>query len=113
MSNIKKLFGTRIKEIRKEKCLSQEELGERSGLHPTYIGGVERGERNISVENIEKIAVGLKINMGDLFPYSDHAESESEKEKIKNSILISIDDMNEDALSFISSIIKNLKKILK
>ncbi len=46
--------------------MSQEVLGERAGLHPTYIGSVERGERNISVDNMEKLARALNVTVVDL-----------------------------------------------
>lgn len=46
MDNITKLVGTRIRGFRKEKRLSQEELAEKCSLHPTYIGQLERGEKN-------------------------------------------------------------------
>ena len=60
-------FGKIIREIRKEKSLSQEELGFRSNLHRTYIGMIERGEKNISLENIEKLSRGLGVSMKLLF----------------------------------------------
>lgn len=60
MTDILKLFGDRVREIRKAQGLSQEELAERADLHNTYIGGVERGERNLSLKSIEKIAQALK-----------------------------------------------------
>lgn len=50
-----------IKKVRAEVGISQEELAERSGLHRTYIGGVERGERNITLESLEKIAKALNV----------------------------------------------------
>ncbi len=62
MADILKLFGNRVRDIRKTQGLSQEELAERAHLHNTYIGGVERGERNLSLKNIEKIARALKIS---------------------------------------------------
>lgn len=63
----KKQFGKRLRTIRKEKGWSQEELGFRAGLHRTYIGAIERGEQNVSIENIYKLAKALNINAKDLF----------------------------------------------
>lgn len=62
-----KVFGTKIRTIRLERDLSQERLAFLSGLHRTYIGAIERGERNISLKNIEKLAKALKISLEDLF----------------------------------------------
>lgn len=58
--SITKIFGQRVRHYRKLKNLSQEKLAELSGLHRTYIGSVERGERNITLVNAEKIANALK-----------------------------------------------------
>lgn len=58
---IKKSFGTRVRMMREQKGLSQEGLALICGLDRTYIGGVERGERNISLINIHKIAVALDV----------------------------------------------------
>ena len=60
-------FGKIIKEIREDKSISQEELGFRSNLHRTYIGMIERGEKNITLENIDKITKGLDVSMKLLF----------------------------------------------
>ena len=59
-------FGTRVRQFRLLKGLSQEELGYRSELHRTYIGMIERGERNITLVNIAKIANALEIPLKDL-----------------------------------------------
>ena len=67
MSNIKKDIGFRIREVRQEKGLSQEKLAALADLHRAYIGQVERGEKNIGVINLEKIAKALGINIKDLF----------------------------------------------
>lgn len=61
------LLGQNIKKYRYLKGVSQEQLAELSGLHRTYIGAVERGERNISVDNIEKICNALEIHIKELF----------------------------------------------
>ena len=59
-------FGVRVRARRLERGLSQERLGFSSGLHPTYISGVERGVRNLSLRNIVAIATALKIDPGEL-----------------------------------------------
>lgn len=63
---IKKRFGARVRELRLARGLSQEALAHEAGLDRTYIGGVERGERNISLVNISKIADALKVHAKDL-----------------------------------------------
>lgn len=65
-SNILKNFGQRIKLLRNKAALSQEELANISGLHRTYIGMIERGEKNITLKNIEKIAISLKVDISEL-----------------------------------------------
>lgn len=64
--NPKEIFGHNVRRIRTEAGLSQEELGYRAKLHRTYISSVERGERNVSIENIFAIARALKVRAGDL-----------------------------------------------
>ena len=65
-SNILISFGERVREIRKEKGLSQEELAHKADLHRTYIGMIERAEKNITLLNIEKIANALEVNINEL-----------------------------------------------
>ena len=60
-------IGQRIRNYRLQKKLSQEELAELCGLHPTYIGQVERGEKNATIESINKISAGLEISLNTLF----------------------------------------------
>ena len=67
MSEISKLIGQRIRNYRTQQKLSQEKLAELSGCHPTYIGQVERGEKNATLESIEKIASALNIPLAQLF----------------------------------------------
>ena len=66
-SEIQTLFGARLRELRKRKGFSQEALALACSLDRTYIGGVERGERNISLVNIYKIAEALSVDAKELF----------------------------------------------
>ena len=65
--DVKRIFGNRIRQLRKEADLSQEDLAELTGFHRTYIGMVERGERNPSLENLIKFAKCFKISLSKLF----------------------------------------------
>lgn len=66
-TDILKLFGNRIRQLRLEMHLSQEELADKAGMHRTYIGMIERAEKNITLVNIEKISKALNIRLTDLF----------------------------------------------
>ena len=65
---LQKAFGARLREVRKQKGFSQEGLALACGLDRTYVGGVERGERNISLVNINKIAAALGISAKEILP---------------------------------------------
>lgn len=65
--NIHKKFGDRIRSERRRLGLSQEQLAELAGLHRTYIGMIERAEKNITLLNIEKLAKALNLRIRDLF----------------------------------------------
>jgi len=66
-SEILKKFGNRVRELRKERNISQEELAYKADLHRTYIGMIERAEKNITLMNIEKIANALEVSIKDFF----------------------------------------------
>lgn len=60
-------FGRAIRRLREEQEINQEEAAERCGLHRTYYSGIERGVRNVSLVNIEKVAKGLRTSLPKLF----------------------------------------------
>ena len=59
-------FGTRVRELRLSKGYSQESFGAKCGLDRTYVGGIERGERNVALRNIESIAKALDVTLFEL-----------------------------------------------
>ena len=68
MSDVTARFGKRLREVREEAGISQETLAELAGLHRTYVSSVERGKNNISLVNIERLALALGVSMRDLMP---------------------------------------------
>ena len=60
------VFGRRVRELREERKLSQEKLAELAQLHRNYVGGIERGERNVGLLNIVKLAHGLNVRTSKL-----------------------------------------------
>lgn len=69
--DITQIFGEKVRLIRKDLHLSQDELADLCGLHRTYIGAVERGERNITLLNAEKIADALQVSLSTLVSRDD------------------------------------------
>jgi len=67
MKDIKKNFGEDIRKLRSQKWFSQEEFARKCWVHRTYMGLIERGETNITLENIAKIAKALEISIKELF----------------------------------------------
>ncbi len=94
-TSILKFLGSRIRDMRKSQRLSQEQLAKVSGLHHTYIGAVERGERNISIKSLLKITNALKIPIGEVFESVDLDRSNMENRVISQVLtLIRKEDKN-------------------
>ncbi|REJ91910.1 MAG: XRE family transcriptional regulator [Planctomycetota bacterium] len=68
MPDVKELFGRKLRSVRRSKGVSQERLAALAGLHRTYVSSVERGERNISLVNIDRLAAALDVSLRDLMP---------------------------------------------
>ena len=60
-------FGERVRALRTRIGLSQEQLAEKAGIHRTYVGGVERGERNLGLKNVFRLAKALGVSVAELF----------------------------------------------
>ncbi|WP_298676661.1 helix-turn-helix domain-containing protein [uncultured Megasphaera sp.] len=73
--NIQEAFGQAIRKLRMEQGISQEKFAHLCNLHRTYISDIERGVRNISLENIDKMAIALNIKISDIFKEVENDES--------------------------------------
>jgi transcriptional regulator with XRE-family HTH domain len=97
--DILQIVGRRVRDLRKQKGLSQEQLGELAGVHFTYIGKVERAEKNVSLLNLEKIALALKVTIFDLFIYGSNLRVEqNDKDVLLNQIIQQLNSLNKSDL---------------
>ena len=94
MNELLVLLGKRIRELRAAKKWSQEEFAHVSGLHRTYIGQIERGEKNISFENLSKVAGVLGVTLSELLAGLENAEVLDVESKVrsKSADLLKVDD---------------------
>jgi len=84
MSNLRKELGKRIRQLRKVKRWTQEVLAEKADMDYKYLGAIERGEKNLTLTNIEKISKGLGIETYQLFLFSlKNVQTEEETTEIK------------------------------
>ncbi|HDR6819594.1 helix-turn-helix domain-containing protein [Bacillus thuringiensis] len=114
MSNFLKLVGENIRILRKKRGLTQEELAERINLQQAYIGGIERGERNISMLTLQKIAVGLEIPPDKIFNFSNINSLENPQQEEFLSIITSLlHQKNVDELQFILKFLHNFSEFVK
>lgn len=103
---ILKMVGKRIRDIRKQKGLTQEQLGELCGFHYSYLGAVERAEKNISLLNVQKIADSLQVPVFELFAYEKHTTRViNVREEILN-------DINMQLISLKTQDLKKVKLFL-
>ncbi|MBI2764076.1 MAG: helix-turn-helix transcriptional regulator [Chloroflexi bacterium] len=65
-ADVRVAFGAAVRRLRTERGLSQEGFAELAGLHRTYMGGIERGDRNVALVNIERIARALELDLAGL-----------------------------------------------
>lgn len=104
--NVAELLGRRIRTLRKSKELTQERLGERSGINYKHLGAIERGEENPSLSVLQKIADGLGAEISELFSFQ-HEETDSTK--LKKMIIDLVKDEKVERLQLILRIINAIK----
>lgn len=108
MEEISKIIGERLRSCRQKKKLSQEALAELAGVHPTYIGQLERGEKNATIESVTKIARALGMPLEELFANivkSDAVENDIAL-KCYDLILEQSAEKQKDILDIIEKIIR-------
>ena len=106
MSNAVKKFGQHIRYYRREKNLSQEQLAELCGLHPTYIGQLERGEKNASIETVIQLCKGLDITPSVLFENITTATDDTPAKQAYELFLSSPSDKQELLLDILRKAIQ-------
>lgn len=106
MDSLVKLVGINIKELRKSKKLTQEELSEKCGIQTSFLAGVERGDRNITLQTLEKIITGLEVVPANIFNFEAiNINQEYYKKKELISLLLNlIENKNETEIRLILSI---------
>jgi transcriptional regulator with XRE-family HTH domain len=108
LEDVKKLIGDRIRQLRKQRGLSQEELGDKSDLHYTHIGSIERGEKNWSIETLVKVAKGLNVSINDLF---DFPSTQANLKTLKKSLIAEINESSPEAIKIFSDMVSGIKSI--
>ncbi|MEK3790407.1 helix-turn-helix transcriptional regulator [Paenibacillus sp. FSL R7-0204] len=105
---ILKQVGARIRALRKERGLSQEALGEKGGFHFSYIGQIERGEKNVSLLNLHKISESLEVNIIQLFAYQDEEFMVTAAERDIQDIVGMLREANEEKVRVAKNVLKEL-----
>ena len=108
MGDVKTLIGNRIRQLRKERGLSQEKLGYESGLHYTHIGSIERGEKNWSIDTLIKIAKGLNVDLFDLLKVPIPLPN---AKNIKKALIKEIDKSSPEIIMILSDLLSKLKSL--
>lgn len=112
MRRLNTRVGEQIRIYRKNRNLTQELLGERVDLPQSYIGAIERGERNISLDTLERIMDALGVKPEELFG-SARFDSDGAKEKLIDKIIVSLRKRNTKELSLIYNLINDLVRIIE
>ena len=99
-----------MREYRKSQGISQEELGERANLHYTYIGAIERGEQNPSIESIEKVAKGLGVGIDKLFKFKS-IKPKPKPEVLRTEIISMLKRKDTKTIRLTIKILKNIFKL--
>jgi len=118
VEDIKRLVGEQIRNLRKEKGLTQEGLGWKADLHYTYIGAVERGEKNCSLDSLNKIARALDVGIYDLLNISlrtdevvvEAASKRTDKQITKSLLIKEVKKCSPEVIKLFTDLIRAIEK---
>lgn len=110
MSELRQLIGTRIRAMRNAKGLTQQKLADIAGLDYRYIGALERGERNFSIDTLEKVLLALNIDISELMFASSH-NSDSVKQQAIDEFIINIRTLDNEQMKAIQKINNELFRL--
>jgi transcriptional regulator with XRE-family HTH domain len=114
MTKLRNLVGDRVRDIRKSKGLTQQKLAELSNLDDAYIGSVERGERNFSIDSLEKIVVALKVQPSEFFQnYDKQNEIEAAQRAAVDEYMVAISDLSIKQIEAMMRIVKEVSGVLE
>lgn len=109
-SDVSGILGKRLRHLRKEKELTQEELAERAGVNSKYYVQVERGQRNVSVGCLQKIADGLGISLEDLFRFPGNRDLTKDEEEIIALVTRLITEGNKKSKNIVRAMLQEIIK---
>jgi transcriptional regulator with XRE-family HTH domain len=107
MKTTKELLGARIKELRKHKNLSQEELAEQIGVEPQHMSRIEGGRSYPSIDRLEKISTALKVPLKDFFEFMHLEDADERLENID----VLAKDLSEERQRFVYRVLKALQEM--
>lgn len=114
MSELRSLVGDRVRAIRKAKGLTQQQLAEQSNLDDAYIGAVERGERNFTIDTLEKINKALKVHPTEFFRNdADINEIEVARRQATDEFIAMLSNLKSEQIDIIRRINKELVQAFK
>ncbi|MFC4306221.1 helix-turn-helix domain-containing protein [Cohnella boryungensis] len=111
MSKLAAHVGTKIRMFRKNRGLTQEQLGEKVQQPQSYLGGIERGEKNISLDTIDKISNALGIRPVDLFSAYPETGRKNDEEKLADAITLLLKSRSVGEIKVILKLIEDVLKV--
>jgi transcriptional regulator with XRE-family HTH domain len=109
--NLDKLFGNRIRELRKAKGMTQEDCAFKAGIDVSYLGYVERGQQSPTLRKIEEIAKSLEVEVAELFYFKTAKSFNKQFDILKDRIISLVEAKDTKASEYLNKILEDLKKV--